>query len=300
MQTVIINATRKRYLPTHKNTMKFTVDDNLAGKTLKQYFAEQGYSTTQIKRYKYGGEILVNGTPQTVRYTLQKGDEVILVTAERLQTPAFAQQEAKVLFADRWLYVAEKPYGLPIHPDRAHRDDTFGNRLATTFGQGFCLRIVTRLDKTTSGLVLGAFDEITAQKLNEMQQKHAIEKTYLARVNGTLPTPSGKIDLSLLREDKTNKTVVSERGKAATTLWQVLCTDEKSTLLEVTPLTGRTHQIRAHLSAIGHPIVGDELYGGSPSQRVMLHCHRLKFTHPVTGEIVDIVSQEDFAARADG
>lgn len=277
--------------------MKFTVDDNLAGKTLKQYFAEQGYSTTQVKRYKYGGKILVNGTPQTVRYTLQKGDEVLLITTERLQTPAFSPEHAKVLFADKYLYVAEKPYGLPIHPDRAHRDDTFGNRLATTFGNGFCLRIVTRLDKTTSGLVLGALDEITAQKLNEMQQNHAIEKTYLARVGGTLDAPSGRIDLPLSRCDKTNKTVVSEQGKPATTLWQVA--DSEKSLLTVTPLTGRTHQIRAHLSAIGNPIVGDELYGGAPNKRVMLHCHRLKFTHPLTGKSVDVISEEDFAASTE-
>lgn len=181
---------------------------------------------------------------------------------------------------------------MPIHPDRTHRNETFGNRLATTFGDGFCLRIITRLDKTTSGLALGALDEITAQKLNEMQQRHAIEKTYVARVRGSFDAQNGRIDLPLRRDDKRNKTVVADDGKPATTLWKVL--NGEPSLLQVTPLTGRTHQIRAHLSAIGHPIVGDELYGGTPAERVMLHCCRLKFTHPITGENIDVSSDENF------
>lgn len=270
--------------------IKFTVDNVFSGKTLKEYFAAQAYSTTQVKRFKYGGKILVNGTPQTVRYTLQFGDEVVLETEQRLETPEFAQQPAKVLFADKYLYVADKPCGLPTHPDRAHISDTFGNRLATAFGQGFCLRIITRLDKTTSGLVLGALDEITAQKLNEMQRNHAIQKTYLTRVQGRPDEPSGRIDLPLLRDDKRNKTVVDANGKPAETLWEVV----EDGLLKVTPLTGRTHQIRAHLAAIGHPIAGDKLYGGMPANRVMLHCFRLQFTHPVTGESIDVCSEEEF------
>ena len=273
---------------------KFTVDNNLAGKTLKEYFAEQGYSTTQIKRYKYGGKITVNGQEKTVRYVLETGDEVVLQTETRLETPLFAPQKAKVLFVDKYLYVAEKPCELAIHPDRAHRIDTFGNRLAATFGDGFALRIITRLDKATSGLVLGALDEITAQKLNKMQENHEIQKTYFARVESRCEAPSGRIDLPLLRCDSCNKTVVSHEGKSATTLWKVLSQKDGNTLLEVTPVSGRTHQIRAHLSAIGHPIIGDELYGGSSARRVMLHCCKLQFTHPITGVRVEVLSTEDF------
>ncbi len=155
---------------------KFTVDSNLAGKTIKEYFELQNFSSLQIKRFKYYGEICVNGRSETVRYVLQIGDIVQLSSDKRLQTPSFSDKKATVLYCDKYLYIAQKPYGVAIHPDRAHRNDTLGNRLAAYFGEGFELRIVTRLDKTTDGLVLGALDEVTAQRLNEMQLQHHISK----------------------------------------------------------------------------------------------------------------------------
>ena len=165
--------------------------------------------------------------------------------------------------------------------------------LSATFGEGFELRIITRLDKTTSGLVLGAFDEITAEKLNEMQRIHRITKQYVALVEGLL-TQNGEINLPLARLDNENKTVVSEQGKQAVTKYEVIENRQNKTLLRVYPLTGRTHQIRAHLSAIGCPIVGDELYGAKPNDRIKLHCERIMFTHPYSGKTVDIVSPIEF------
>ena len=264
------------------------------GITLKDYLSQQGYSTTQIKRFKYGGEMTVNGQTATVRQVLKVGDTLTLATDERLETPTFAEKPAEIIFADKYLYIAVKPYGVPIHPDRAHKTETFGNMLATSFGADFQLRIVTRLDKTTSGLVLGALDEITAQKLNTMQQNHEIHKTYVALVEGKVKT-DGEINLPLTRVDGQNKTIVdAQQGKNAHTLYVARELRENTTLLSVTPLTGRTHQIRAHLGAIGHPIVGDTLYGATPGCRIMLHCERLSFTHPYTGKQVEVISQIDF------
>ena len=274
-----------------KITLTVTAKEN--GLTLKEYLAEQGYSTTQIKRFKYGGEITVNGAPQTVRYVLKTGDTLTLASVDRLATPAFAQETAEILYADEYLYVANKPYGVAIHPDRAHKEETFGNMLATHFGNGFQLRIVTRLDKTTSGLVLGALDEVTAHKLNDLQLQHGITKAYVALVEGNVLPDSGEITLPLARLDGQNKTVADVNGKPSDTLYQVLRRGD-TTLLSVTPLTGRTHQIRAHLSAIGHPIVGDTLYGGSTAKRIMLHCEKLCFVHPFTGKQVEITSPIDF------
>ena len=272
--------------------MKLTliINEQHDGITLKEYLSQQGYSTTQVKRFKYGGEMTVNGQQVTVRQLLHAGDTLTLATDERLETPVFASNAANILFADKYLYVANKPYGVPIHPDRAHKTETFGNMLATSFGADFQLRIITRLDKTTSGLVLGAFDEVTAQKLNSLQQNHQITKTYVAFVEGKVEA-DGEITLPLSRIDGQNKTVVDmEHGKPSRTSFIVRETGTDTTALTVTPLTGRTHQIRAHLAAIGHPIVGDVLYGAKPAERILLHCEQLTFTHPYTGEQLNIFS----------
>ena len=262
--------------------------------SLKDYLSQQGYSTAQVKRFKYGGEMTVNGQPVTVRRILRVSDVLTLTAKKRLETPVFASTSAEMLFADEYLYVALKPYGVPTHPDRAHRTETFGNMLATSFGKDFQLRIVTRLDKTTSGLVLGALNEVTAQKLNALQQNHGIVKSYVALVQGNVTT-DGEITLPLTRLDTQNKTVIDlENGKPSRTLYAVRETRDNRTLLAVTPLTGRTHQIRAHLAAIGHPIVGDTLYGGEPAERIMLHCEKLTFTHPYTGERIEISSPIQF------
>lgn len=272
---------------------KIVIDEQLNGLTIKQLFEKLQYSTSQIKRLKYDGEILVNGELCTVRRALKTGDIVTLRTFNRLETPAFAPFAANVLFADEYLYVASKPYNVATHPDRTHKNDTFGNMLATAFGEGFELRIITRLDKTTSGLVLGAFDGITAEKLNVLQKRHEITKRYIALVEGIL-TKNGEINLPLLRLDNENKTIVSKQGKPAVTKYEIVENRQSQTLLCLYPLTGRTHQIRAHLSALGHPIVGDELYGASHGDRLKLHCERITFTHPYTGKTVDIVSTIEF------
>ena len=259
----------------------FVVDDTLDGKTIKQYFELQGMSTTEIKRFKYDGHIWANGRSVTVRYQMKLGDQMEFATNERLQTPTFAKQSATILYADQHLYVAYKPYGVAIHPDLAHHTETFGNMLATSFGEGFALHIITRLDKTTDGLVLGALDEITAQRLNDMQFNHEICKTYHAVVEGHL-VGEGKIELPLLRDG--NKTIVAENGKKSLSFYKVISQSDNTTLVELTLGTGRTHQLRAHLSAIGHPIVGDKLYGATTDGNIHLTCVKLAFGHPNTGE----------------
>lgn len=261
----------------------FDVDATLAGKTIKQYFEMEGLSTTEVKRFKYDGHILANGQSVTVRYQMKLGDKMEFATNERLQTPAFATNPAKVLYADKHLYVAYKPYGVAIHPDLKHHTETFGNMLATAFGETFTLHIVTRLDKTTDGLVLGALDEITAQRLNDMQFRHEIHKTYHAVVEGHLQD-SGEINLPLSRQG--NKTVVDECGKNALSFYKVVEHFDNTTLVELTLGTGRTHQLRAHLSAIGHPIVGDKLYGATTGGKIELTCIKLQFAHPHTNENV--------------
>lgn len=266
----------------------FTVNDQQSGLTLKQYFERQGYSSKQVKRLKHEGQILVDGSHATVNHVLQKGQCVQLTAFNTLTMPVKAQECAKLLYCDDYLYVAYKPFGVAIHPDRTHYDNTLGNMLATTFDNGFCLHLVTRLDKTTSGCVLGALDEVTACALNNLQVQHGIEKNYYAKVQGVLQDDCGQIRASLLRDDQHNKTVVSDQGKNALTLWKKISATSDATLLDVQPQTGRTHQIRAHLASIGNPIVGDVLYGATDYERICLQCYKLHFVHPVTGKDVTV------------
>ena len=261
--------------------------------TVADFFADMGFSTTQIKRFKYGGSICVNGVPVTVRRFLQVGDRLDLFWQSASPSVVPSDVPADVLFADEYLYVANKPYGIAVHPDRAHKTDTLGNRLAALFGQNFRLHVVTRLDKTTSGLVLGALDEITAKLLTDAQQSGKIRKTYYALVEGEL-MGCGKIELPLLRLDDKNKTVADAGGKPSVSEYFAQKSFGGVTLVKLIPHTGRTHQLRAHLSAIGHPIVGDVLYGAKPNKRVCLHCAELQLTHPYTEKPLNFFIPADF------
>lgn len=273
--------------------LSYVIPDDFSG-TVADFFAQKGFSTTQIKRFKFGGSILVNGTPATVRKKLFAGDRLDLSSFEKSPPLAPSDVKADVLFADEYLYIAVKPYGIAVHPDRAHKTDTLGNRLAASFGEDFRLHVVTRLDKTTSGLVLGALDEITAKLLTDALQRGEIDKKYIAIVQGEL-TGSGVIDEPLLRLDEQNKTVPSERGKPSLSLFRAVICSDGQTLVELVPKTGRTHQLRAHMAFVGHPIVGDTLYGAQPSDRVYLHCQELRFVHPITGKPLRFACESPFA-----
>lgn len=277
--------------------IQVTITERWDGARVCDYLRGEGYSETQIRRYKFDGEITVNGAPQNVDYVLKCGDVLALRTAERLQTPSFAPEAATLLYADKYLYVALKPYNVPIHPDRAHPTGTFGNMLATAFGDGFKLRLVTRLDKTTDGVVLGALDEVTAERLNAMQRRGEIDKTYTALVEGRLPQTCGEIALPLLRVDELGKTVVDNAGKPSLTLYRALGQEGGNSLVRLLPKSGRTHQLRAHMAAIGNPIVGDELYGAQPATRIMLHCSELTFAHPYSGKSVHVAAAPDFLSQ---
>lgn len=273
--------------------LQFIVSADNDGKTINQIFAEKGYSTELVKKFKYDGEIAINGKHCTVRQVLKTGDVLTLVANENALHPVPAEVPAEIVYADEYLYVAAKPYGINTHPDLAHREGSLANGLSAYFGEDFALRIVTRLDRTTSGLVLGALDPVTAEKLNAMQLRHEIAKRYVAVVCGTPPETCGTIRLPLLRDDEHNKTIVADNGKQSTTEYRIISTlpERNLAVIALTPHTGRTHQLRAHLAAVGCPILGDVLYGGTLADRIYLHCRSLGFAHPVTGKQVYVTSE---------
>jgi len=206
----------------------------------------------------------------------------------------------QVYYEDDELAVIEKPAGLVVHPGAATGNNTIVHGLLFHFknlskaGGQARPGIVHRLDKWTSGLLIVAKDDWTHAQLSRAFQERSVQKTYIALVHGRMPQPSAEIALSIGRHAK-NRTRMATHpdGRKALSSYRVLEELPGFSLLEVRIMTGRTHQIRVHLSAIGHPVVGDDVYSesrfkefskkyGRPG-RYFLHAAQLRFTHPKTG-----------------
>jgi 23S rRNA pseudouridine1911/1915/1917 synthase len=192
--------------------------------------------------------------------------------------------------------VVAKPAGIPVHPTAAHRTGTLVNRLKA---MGVPLSsgsepdrpgIVHRLDAGTSGLLVVASDDPTHALLAEMFRRHTVDRRYLALVRGAVEHDRFAVDAPLVRRGAAIR--VQSEGREAETRFEAVERLPRSTLLEAAPQTGRTHQIRVHLSAVGHPILGDRKYGGGSNalglDRPFLHSWRIAFDHPVTGERVEL------------
>jgi len=201
----------------------------------------------------------------------------------------------RIVYEDADLLVVDKPAGMTVHPAPGHSRHTLVNALLAHCGDlsgiGGVLRpgIVHRLDKDTSGLLLVAKNDRAHADLSRQLKEHTVEKRYLALVRGRVEQTEGVIEGAVGRDPRNRKRMaVVEGGRPARTAYRVREYVDGMTLVEVAPSTGRTHQIRVHLAAAGHPVVGDALYG-KPSAlvgRQFLHAYRLVFRHPVGGRVV--------------
>ena len=207
--------------------------------------------------------------------------------------------ELRIVHLDEQLAVVEKPAGLVVHPAPSHRGPTLVDELAEILGGGADPErpgIVHRLDKETSGLLVVARDDETHAALQELVRRREVERVYLALAEGRLASRTGTIDAPIGRASKQRHrmAVSGAASRAARTHFEVLELLGADSYLEAKLETGRTHQIRAHFGAIGHPLVGDTTYGGSERhglRRQFLHAHRLAFVHPLTGEAMSFRSE---------
>jgi 23S rRNA pseudouridine1911/1915/1917 synthase len=214
--------------------------------------------------------------------------------------------ELRIVHVDEALAVVDKPAGLVVHPAPSHRGPTLVDELGELLGGGADPErpgIVHRLDKDTSGLLLVARSDEAHAALQAQVQRREVERVYLALARGRLSSRTGTIDAPIGRASRQRHrmAVSGAASREARTHFTVLELLVAETYLEARLETGRTHQIRAHFAAIGHPLVGDPTYGGERKyglERQFLHAHRLAFVHPVSGERLTFVSElaDDLAA----
>lgn len=263
---------------------------------LREALSAWGISKRTLTAIKYNdGDLLVNGHQKTVRHILQPGDMVTVVFPYEEMSKGLTAEpgELEIMFEDDVLLVVNKPAGLVTIPSREHPKGSLANLVAYYYEQHqipSTVHILTRLDRDTSGLLC----LVKNRHIHHvMTSGHLLEKTYEAFVEGILPfetqsiiEPIGRKGSSIIERE------VNQSGQFAHTDVKVLARMKSFTHVACTLLTGRTHQIRVHLSHIKHPLVGDELYGGTTDflSRSALHCTSLTIKHPLTHSILTVKS----------
>ena len=267
-----------------------------AGSRLDRYLGTMmpDFSRMRLQAFIRSGCVLVNGSPTRPSQILRAGDEIRVTVPDEVE-PAVARAEdipLHILHEDAAVLVLNKPAGLVVHPGAGNAEGTLVNALLfhcaglSVIGGTERPGIVHRLDKETSGCLVVAKTDSAHRLLSAQFADRLIKKTYLALVVGVPRMPHGTIEAGIGRHAvHRQKMTVSERGRASVTGYRVLASFEGKALVECQPRTGRTHQIRVHLKHLGHPIVGDPLYGRRAGQpRHFLHAWKLAFTHPESGK----------------
>jgi len=276
--------------------VRATAED--AGERLDAFLAGPLGSRAQAQRLIEDGAVRVDGALVPKRHRMSAGETVTVeLPAAAPAEPDLTPAAFAVRYEDDDLLVVDKPAGVVVHPARGHASGTLSQALAGVAGGGEEGRagIVHRLDRDTSGLLVVARTEAAHRALRAALQRREITREYLALVEGRPPARTGTIDAPLGRDRRvrTRMSTDTEAPRPAITHFEIERALPRTTLLRVRLETGRTHQIRAHLQAIDHPVVGDPEYG-TPGrlglERQFLHATRLAFEHPVTGEPVDVSS----------
>lgn len=252
-------------------------------------FLEARISNKALKALKKDGDIQVNQITRTVRYSLSVGDVVELYYPNEAKYSQIIPWyfPIHVVYEDDYLLVVYKPKGMPSIPNKRYSKHTLANVLTAYYAMnhiGSAIHLVSRLDKDTSGLILVA----KSRRMHQMLMG-AFERKYLLLTEGKMEG-SGVIDAPIEKEEgSVVKRCVRSDGKQAVTHYQVIKYTKDYSLVEARLETGRTHQIRVHFSHIGHPLVGDSLYGKAHPhfKGQALHSYYLRFTHPITHEVME-------------
>ena len=281
----------------------YTINKELAGNRIDKTLPNLDKNLTRVMSQKLieQGNVKVNGKNIKTSYKLNENDKVEVEIPEVKEVSIEAQDiPVEVLYEDNDIIVVNKPKGLVVHPANGNPDGTLVNALmkickGTLSGIGGEIRpgIVHRLDKDTSGVLIVAKNDKAHLALCEQIKNREVKKTYLALTRGIIKENEATINMPIGRSTTDRKKMaVVKTGKEAITHFKVLERFKENTLLEINLETGRTHQIRVHLSQIGYPIVGDMVYSNGKNkfgvQGQMLHAWEIKFMHPITGKEMEI------------
>ncbi len=279
--------------------MLIKITEENANFTIRQMAKKLNFSTRLLTRLKATEDgITVNGEHKTVRYILKSGDLLEFRIEDEKSSEGIRPYSAPVtlLWEDEWYAAFAKPASLPTHPARRHQGDTLASRIAARYkDENFIFRALTRLDLDTSGVVIIAKNQLAANEFSKLLISRKVEKEYTAVCLGKIESDKGVISYRIRRRDERSimreaLTDSSLDGEEAKTEYKVIKRCDNATLVSVFPVTGRTHQIRVHMNAIGHPVLCDTLYS-VPSEfigRQALHATKITFVHPFTKKTISV------------
>lgn len=282
--------------------LTFAIEDDEIGLRIDQYLADalEGVSRSQVQKWMSQGRITSQkskGNPLKKNYTLERGDVITVQVPEPEVVDIVPENlPIDIVYEDDQVLVVNKPQGMVVHPAPGNYSGTLVNAILyhvkdlSDIGGVIRPGIVHRIDKDTSGLLMIAKTNLAHQSLSDQLREHSVDRVYVALVHGGFTKESGTVNRPIGRhpQNRLKMAIVERGGRDAITHYQVLERLGPYTLVECRLETGRTHQIRVHLAAIGHPLIGDPLYGAKKEKQKsdgqFLHAKVLGFEHPLTGE----------------
>jgi len=279
--------------------LNYKIDECFDGKQVQQLLKHYGYSRAIITSLKHGDRLMCNGCHIRTIDVLKKGDTLTIKLEDCTDIIPNKSLSVPVLYDDDDVVIFDKPPFMAVHPSLKHYDDTLANYFTALYPE-LTFRSVNRLDRNTSGIVVVAKNQLSAAHLAG-KEYYQPKKVYYAVVEGDITKQFGDCGeiiapIARVSDSLINREVRSD-GQHAHTVFKVIKKNSKMSLLEISLVTGRTHQIRVHFSSIGYPLIGDDLYGGNTDliNRQALHCGLVSFIHPMTNEkiIVSAPFSED-------
>ncbi len=278
-----------------RKSVDYVVMAEDAGEKFKDIiFTKMNVSSRLIRKCDKKTQILCNGQPVSMKYRVKETDRLSIVLPIEHNQFEPQKMDIECLYEDEDILVVNKPPFMVVHPTKGVKSGTLANGISHYFNKqnyDMKIRFINRIDRDTSGIVLVAKNSYAQSVLLEQMQLNKVDKRYYALVDGVVANDRGTIDAPIgKKNDGDIHREVFEGAKKSISHYKVIKRFDNATLLEVKIETGRTHQIRVHLQYIGHPIMGDELYGGSTDKikRQALHCIKMSFNLPKDNSHVDI------------